>query len=376
MSPEIWRLLLWTLRVRDNMEKRLWAKQKPIRISRQSHHCSKNPLRLCSSCSGPFLSQRSFQAVSTKLGERSLGVRMQRSKSGLRIVSGRESQVCIQARKNDCKGKFQFTKYLKEFYDQRILEFRLQNFWLPKPWMSPSFGAPKTQRPKMSCNLLSFRKRAVSALLVSQVALEVMDKVEPGRGYIQEPRRATDREAPPKQRNQRLTTESLQAVSVLSHVPLAFISTWRNLLTSHTCNPLPEVLFCFVLFCFVFPWLWEHRGRVGNSRELLPLEGTLDSCRRINSPLCWGNQACSTPLSTSMGCSVRRLCWKWPDNPAFIGLLLSSVSLSPPCHFSDQLLAGSASRETQIKTEFLTLSGQGIITMSSEWCEWVPSPHF
>ena len=71
--------------------------------------------------------------VSTKLGERSLGVRMQRSKLGLRIVSGRESQVCIRAGKNDCKGKFPFTKYLKEFYDKRILEFRLQNFWLPKP---------------------------------------------------------------------------------------------------------------------------------------------------------------------------------------------------------------------------------------------------
>lgn len=50
-------------------------------------------------------------------------------------------------------------------------------------------GAPKTQRPKMGCNLLSLRKRAVSALLTSQVALEVMDKVEPGRGHIHEPRR-------------------------------------------------------------------------------------------------------------------------------------------------------------------------------------------
>lgn len=302
MSPEIWRLLLWTLRGRDNMEKRLWAKQKPIRISRQSHHCSKNPLRLCSSCSGPFVSQKSFQAVSTKLGERSLGVRMQRSKLGLRIVSGRESQVCIRARKNDCKGKFPFTKYLKEFYDKRILEFRLQNFWLPKPWMSPSFGVPKTQRPKMGCNLLSLRKRAVSALLASQVALEVMDKVEPGRGHIQEPRRVTDREAPPKERNQRLTTESLQAVSVLSHVPLAFISTWRNLLTSHTCNLLPEGFCLFVCFS----WLWEHRGRVGNSRELLPLEEALDSCQRINSPLCWGNQACSAPRVAS----VLKVAWQ------------------------------------------------------------------
>lgn len=55
--------------------------------------------------------------------------------------------------------------------------------------MSPALGAPKTQRPKMGCNLLSLRKRAVSALLTSQVALEVMDKVGPGRGHIHEPRR-------------------------------------------------------------------------------------------------------------------------------------------------------------------------------------------
>lgn len=64
--------------------------------------------------------------VSTKLGERSLGVRMQRSRLGLGIVSGREPHVSIQARKNDCKRNLQFTKYLKEFYDQRVLEFRLQ----------------------------------------------------------------------------------------------------------------------------------------------------------------------------------------------------------------------------------------------------------
>ena len=162
MSPEIWSLLLWTLRVSDNVKQRLWAKQKPIRISRQSHHCSKTPLRLCSSCSGPSLSQRAFTVVSTKVGERGLGVRMQRSKLGLRIVSGRELQGCIQARKNDFKRKFQLTTDLKEFYGQRVLKFRLQKFWLPKPWMSPSLGNPKTHRPKMGCNLLSLRKRAVS----------------------------------------------------------------------------------------------------------------------------------------------------------------------------------------------------------------------
>ena len=79
----------------------------------------------------------------------------------------------------------------KEFLNSDYKNFGCPSLEWVLPWEPKDAPAENGLQPPQS------PQEGSLPLLASQVALEVRDQVEPGRGHIQEPRRATDREAPP-----------------------------------------------------------------------------------------------------------------------------------------------------------------------------------